>query len=48
MHWGTLKLTDEPLGEPAERIRRWWDLAALDGGRRLELMAVGQTVVFDD
>ena len=48
MHWGTFKLTDEPLGEPAERIRRWWDRAALDGGRRLELMAVGQTRVFDD
>lgn len=25
MHWGTFQLTDEPLGEPVERIERWWD-----------------------
>ena len=24
MHWGTFKLTDEPLGEPPERMRTWW------------------------
>ncbi|MDB4942906.1 MAG: outer membrane protein romA [Labilithrix sp.] len=24
MHWGTFKLTDEPLGEPPERIGAWW------------------------
>ncbi len=24
MHWGTFKLTDEPLGEPPERLRAWW------------------------
>jgi L-ascorbate metabolism protein UlaG (beta-lactamase superfamily) len=24
MHWGTFKLTDEPLGEPPERIAAWW------------------------
>ncbi|HEY8077758.1 MAG TPA: MBL fold metallo-hydrolase, partial [Labilithrix sp.] len=24
MHWGTFKLTDEPLGEPPERLRTWW------------------------
>ncbi len=23
MHWGTFKLTDEPLGEPPERLRAW-------------------------
>jgi L-ascorbate metabolism protein UlaG (beta-lactamase superfamily) len=24
MHWGTFKLTDEPLGEPPARLRAWW------------------------
>jgi L-ascorbate metabolism protein UlaG (beta-lactamase superfamily) len=24
MHWGTFKLTDEPLAEPPERLRAWW------------------------
>ena len=24
MHWGTFKLTDEPLGEPPERLRAWF------------------------
>ncbi len=24
MHWGTFKLTDEPLSEPPERMREWW------------------------
>jgi L-ascorbate metabolism protein UlaG (beta-lactamase superfamily) len=24
MHWGTFKLTDEPIGEPPARLRRFW------------------------
>lgn len=24
MHWGTFRLTDEPTGEPPERLRAWW------------------------
>ena len=45
MHWGTFKLTDEPLGEPVERVRAWWDehgpgAAAHD---RLWVLAVGET-----
>lgn len=24
MHWGTFRLTDEPLGEPPERLRAWY------------------------
>jgi L-ascorbate metabolism protein UlaG (beta-lactamase superfamily) len=40
MHWGTFKLTDEPVGEPPERMRRWFaesghapeDLWVLDVG----------------
>ena len=44
MHWGTFQLTDEPLAEPAERIRSWWSQQATDG-RELHLMAVGETLV---
>ncbi len=44
MHWGTFQLTDEPLAEPAERIRSWWDEQAPDG-KELHLMAVGETLV---
>jgi N-acyl-phosphatidylethanolamine-hydrolysing phospholipase D len=29
MHWGTFKLTEEPLLEPAERLRSEWTRAAL-------------------
>jgi L-ascorbate metabolism protein UlaG (beta-lactamase superfamily) len=24
MHWGTFRLTDEPVGEPPARLRAWW------------------------
>jgi L-ascorbate metabolism protein UlaG (beta-lactamase superfamily) len=48
MHWGTFKLTDEPLCEPAERVRAWWRQQTPDGGRRLQVPAVGQTMVFDE
>ena len=47
MHWGAFKLTDEPLVEPAARIRAWWDLHSPDRGRGLHVPAVGQTLVFD-
>jgi len=47
MHWGTFKLTDEPLAEPASRLRKRWATLSPDKGRRLHLPAVGQTVVFD-
>ena len=47
MHWGTFKLTDEPLREPAERLQRWWDANRPDGGRRLSVPAIGETVVLD-
>jgi L-ascorbate metabolism protein UlaG (beta-lactamase superfamily) len=48
MHWGTFKLTDEPLLEPAERMRRWWDDHAPGDGRKLTVPAVGQTVLLDE
>ena len=33
MHWGTFKLTDEPLGEPPERLRAEWKRRGLDAAR---------------
>ncbi|MEZ0228000.1 MAG: MBL fold metallo-hydrolase [Planctomycetota bacterium] len=44
MHWGTFRLTDEPLGEPAERLRKAWtrdpsDLWLLDVGESRALSA---------
>ena len=44
MHWGTFQLTDEPLAEPAERIRAWWRRRAPGDGRRLRVLAVGETL----
>jgi L-ascorbate metabolism protein UlaG (beta-lactamase superfamily) len=42
MHWGTFKLTDEPLGEPPQRIRAWWQERGLDLAR-LWVTDVGET-----
>jgi L-ascorbate metabolism protein UlaG (beta-lactamase superfamily) len=44
-HWGTFQLTDEPIAEPAERLREWWRRHGPTDGRRLHLAAVGETVV---
>lgn len=44
MHWGAFQLTDESLSEPAERLRTWWRENNPQDGRRLEVMAVGETV----
>jgi N-acyl-phosphatidylethanolamine-hydrolysing phospholipase D len=30
MHWGTFKLTDEPMDEPPRRLRAAWAAAGLD------------------
>jgi L-ascorbate metabolism protein UlaG (beta-lactamase superfamily) len=42
MHWGTFRLTDEPLGEPPERLRAWWRALSLDD-RRLWILDIGET-----
>jgi L-ascorbate metabolism protein UlaG (beta-lactamase superfamily) len=42
MHWGTFKLTDEPLGEPPARLRAWWRAQGLPDDR-LWILAVGET-----
>jgi len=47
MHWGTFRLTDEPLIEPVERIRRWWDARQLTG-KRLHCLSVGETIALEE
>jgi L-ascorbate metabolism protein UlaG (beta-lactamase superfamily) len=42
MHWGTFKLTDEPVGEPPERMRAWWMERGL-AESRLWILDVGET-----
>ena len=42
MHWGTFRLTDEPIGEPVERIRRYWTERGLEPDR-LWVLDVGET-----
>lgn len=43
MHWGVFQLTDEPLREPAERIRVWWDRSGPRDGRSIWVPTLGQT-----
>jgi L-ascorbate metabolism protein UlaG (beta-lactamase superfamily) len=42
MHWGTFRLTDEPMGEPPERLRAWWSAQGHDPAR-LWVPDVGET-----
>ena len=42
MHWGTFKLTDEPLGEPPERLRAWWAEQKHDPSR-MWIVDLGET-----
>ena len=42
MHWGTFKLTDEPMGEPPQRMRAWWKERGL-ADERLWILDVGET-----
>ena len=42
MHWGTFKLTDEPLGEPPARLEEQWAHEGRDPAR-LWVLAVGET-----
>jgi L-ascorbate metabolism protein UlaG (beta-lactamase superfamily) len=43
MHWGTFKLTDEPLTEPPERLAAEWQRRGLDPSAK-RVLAVGETV----
>ena len=41
MHWGTFKLTDEPIGEPPARLLAWWRERGLPA-ERLWIPDVGE------
>ena len=43
MHWGTFKLTDEPLLEPPERLRSEWERRKLPR-EHLCIPAIGETI----
>jgi L-ascorbate metabolism protein UlaG (beta-lactamase superfamily) len=43
MHWGTFKLTDEPLEEPPQRLRAEWLRRGLPEDR-LRILAIGETL----
>lgn len=43
MHWGTFKLTDEPLGEPVQRIEAWWQAEGPSDRDRLWRLDVGES-----
>ncbi len=47
MHWGAFQLTDEPVSEPAARLVAG-RADASPAGRRLALLAVGETLELDD
>jgi len=42
MHWGTFKLTDEPTGEPPEKIRAYWAEHGV-AAERLWVLDIGET-----
>lgn len=42
MHWGTFRLTDEPLGEPPERLQVWWKQRGHDPSR-MWIFDLGET-----
>jgi L-ascorbate metabolism protein UlaG (beta-lactamase superfamily) len=42
MHWGTFKLTDEPIGEPPERVKAWFEAKGY-ATERLWVLDVGET-----
>jgi N-acyl-phosphatidylethanolamine-hydrolysing phospholipase D len=45
MHWGTFKLTDEPLGEPPRYLQRALKQAEIPAGEFL-IFAIGETRIF--
>jgi L-ascorbate metabolism protein UlaG (beta-lactamase superfamily) len=42
MHWGTFKLTDEPIGEPPQRAKAWFAAKGYPEDR-LWVLDVGET-----
>jgi len=46
MHWGTFKLSDEPLDEPPQLLREAWERSGLSDSS-LEIPALGQILMLD-
>lgn len=46
MHWGTFKLTDEPLQEPPEFLKEVWRKSSLSEQRQT-ILAIGETLQLD-
>ena len=44
MHWGTFKLTDEPIGEPPQRARDAWTRRDTTREARLYVPDIGETL----
>jgi len=47
MHWGSFQLTDEPLSEPPERLRSWWEQEGPRTSSPLHVLATGETLRLD-
>jgi L-ascorbate metabolism protein UlaG (beta-lactamase superfamily) len=43
MHWGTFRLTDEPIAEPPERARKAFEAGGDGRDRELWILDVGET-----
>ncbi len=48
MHWGSIRLTDETLCEPIERVETWWRQNDPRDGRRLARLGIGETLVLEE
>lgn len=48
MHWGSIRLTDETLSEPIERVESWWRESDPRDGRRLARLGIGETMVVEE
>ena len=47
MHWGTFQLTDEPLCEPINRMRSWWQDQGPENPRQLKVLDIGASLKFE-
>ena len=45
MHWGTFQLTDEPLCEPIDRLREWWEHYDPGDPYHLQVLDVGGSLI---
>jgi N-acyl-phosphatidylethanolamine-hydrolysing phospholipase D len=46
MHWGTFRLTDEPLAEPPERTKTYWEQRNSDS-KQLWILDIGESRVLE-